>query len=243
MKAEHRKELHTNLLADRMGRLVEGVRSGQGPKSAIIWVIAGLALITVLGWYVADRAAARSGAAWVSLSNSETSPSALAAVDDAHPGTLAGRTARFQRARLLLRSGLDSIYSNASLLPDYAELGQSNAATSLDEARRLFRDLISECYDEPILQQEALMGAAKAEETLVGVPQSAQSQEPRGSLDEALKLYRRLADTYGATDLGRQAAARVQELEDHRADVEQFYSDLRTAAHRKLQLRSPSLDQ
>ncbi len=241
MKAEHRKDLNTNVLADRMGRLVQGVKSGSGGKSAIVWVIGGLAVATLIGWYIANIAGARGGAAWVQINNSAGSPPALEAVSLDHAGTIAARTAQFQRARILLRLGLSSIYSNVGRLPslDAHDQAQSDSVENLQTARKIFDKMISECYEDPVLQQEALMGAAKAEEALVGVPKADNADEGIGSLDTALSLYARLRDTYPTTELGKEAAARCTDLEVNRTAVVRFYDDFRKSAKSSSPFMSP----
>src|SRR5262245_62095660 len=52
MKAEHRKELHTNLLADRMGKLLQSVKAGPTSNSWVIWLGLGLVVLTVFVWRV-----------------------------------------------------------------------------------------------------------------------------------------------------------------------------------------------
>jgi hypothetical protein len=238
MKAEHRKELHTNLLADRMGRLVQGVKAGPGPKSAIVWVIVGLACVTGIGWYWANRARDRSGEAWVAF-NKSTNPntypeiqlSELKNLATNNPGTIAGRTARFQRARLLLGGGLKSVYSAAGSLPALQahERSREQAVKDLEEARTLYRQLMPECSEDPVLEPEAMIGAAKTEEALAGIPKADNPDVGLGSLDEALKLYRKLADSpeYGRSAWGLEASQRCQEFDTRRADIDQFYAGFR----------------
>ncbi len=51
MKAEHRKELQTNYLADRMGRLMQGMKAGpQNTGSMVIWGEAATPVSTTAGW-------------------------------------------------------------------------------------------------------------------------------------------------------------------------------------------------
>ena len=49
MKAEHRKQLETNILADRLGKFVEGFK--QGP-SRTTWIVAGAALVILLLFFI-----------------------------------------------------------------------------------------------------------------------------------------------------------------------------------------------
>src|SRR5207248_8485586 len=81
----------------------------------------------------------------------------LADIANQSPGSLPGRTARFQRARLLLPEGLTNLATER----------RKNAVEKIVEARSLFEKLAAEC-DDPLLRQEALTGAAKAEEALIG---------------------------------------------------------------------------
>ena len=238
MKAEHRKELQTNLLADRMGRLVQGMKSGPRATSVGVWVLALLTLAVVVGMYFANSSRGKQSAAWVHLDAATRSgneaafqgvirdyPGTVAAeaafqgVIQDYPGTVAARTARFQRARLVLHRGLDGIYERD------AER-RKDAIQDLESARLLFRELASECVHNDVLEPEAILGEAKAEEALVRVPQEANADQGRGDLDRALSLYRQVADRFPNTFRGQQAAARAAELDKNRADVEDFYARL-----------------
>src|SRR5262249_39100901 len=71
MKAEHRKELQTNALADRLGRMLQGMKSRPQAAPVIFWVVAGLLVVGIVGtiWYLRARSSTRYS-------------QALAAVDD-----------------------------------------------------------------------------------------------------------------------------------------------------------------
>lgn len=241
MKAEHRKELQTNLLADRLGKLAKGIQSPQSTPIAL-WVLGLLAVAVLVGWYFSTGTSKANSQLWADLEEDTYNKDLIAAEDSFKklsqdsPRTMPGRTARFQRARLLLPSGLE-------------ELGSSQrdfAAKRVGEARSLYRQLSGECPDEPLLAQEALMGAAKAEEALAGVSKDDKPEEAEGSLDEALKLYRQLADKYPDSYLGKKAKERVRLLVDNktRPEIQSFYDDMRKRALTKTNrgvdtLRSP----
>jgi hypothetical protein len=72
------------------------------------------------------------------------------------------------------------------------------------------------------------MGAAKAEEALVGVPKKDEADASLGDLDKALTWYDRLAKAYPDSFLGQEAAKHAQELRDpqHRNEVAQFYAEI-----------------
>jgi tetratricopeptide (TPR) repeat protein len=231
MKAEHRKELHTNLLADRMGRLVQGVRSGPRSASLGVWIIGLLALATLVGWYYARDHRDSQGPAWVqmdkTLDSTEDKNLGTSAELDAeqtlqkiiinNPGTLAGRTARFQKARIELNRGLKSLFGP----------NRTPAVGDLEEARTAFERLIAECQGDNLLEPEALMGAAKAEEALVGVPKkTGEAESSLGDLDRALKWYDRVAKAYPNSFLGQEAEKHAKELRDNRQQVARFYAEI-----------------
>ena len=47
MKAEHRKELETNVLANRMGRLLETAKQ-KPQRGTVMWILFGVAVLVVV---------------------------------------------------------------------------------------------------------------------------------------------------------------------------------------------------
>src|SRR5262249_30249263 len=117
---------------------------------------------------------------------------------------------------MLLQQGLRGLYSSE----------RAKAIESVEEARRIFQELAPACKGEPLLAQEALMGEAKAEEALVGVPREGAPGETRGDLERATHLYQELAQTYPDSFLGQRAAAHLKELEANTKQVATFYGEL-----------------
>lgn len=229
MKADHRKELQTNLLADRMGRLVQGIKAGPRSSSAFAWVIAVLVVALLAGWYWAGYQNARQSEEWVRLLNDPRSEGRDSAayyggVARQTPGSLAGRTARFQQARALLNRGLMTFFS-----PDV----HGQAVQDLDNAGELYRRLLGECQANAVLEQEALLAAGKIEETLCNEPDrkdpnNKDSDKKLGSLDRALAFYQRLVASYPDSYEAKLAQKRVDELNDAttRSRMEEFYAKL-----------------
>jgi hypothetical protein len=219
MKAEHRKELQTNYLADRMGRLMQGMKVGpQSTGSVVIWVLAALTIGTVVAWYVAGANSNRSPL-WVRFEteSAQNDLEGLRSLATNNPGTLPARAARLQRARVSLQEGLAGLYSN-----------QREAAVSqVKQAGLLYIDLAQECTDDPILAPQALMGAAKAEEALAGLPNADDPADSLGSIDEALKYYHRLTKNYPNSFLAKSAQERIDKLEKDREDADKFYQEMR----------------
>src|SRR5438309_3502811 len=113
MKAEHRHQLQTNALADRMGRLLKGVRSAPKSTSTLIWVFVLLAFATFAVWqYAASTTLSERSALWASVDEATHDPAGgagrLQTIETRNPGTLPARTARFALARSNLQLGLVS---------------------------------------------------------------------------------------------------------------------------------------
>jgi hypothetical protein len=221
MKAEHRKELQTNYLADRMGRLVQGMRAGpQSTGSTVAWVLVSLTIGTVVVWYVAAMNSNRSPL-WVKFEeeSNQRNLAALSKLADNNPATLPARASRFQLARISLQEGLANLYSSQRDL----------AIKQVKNAMGWYADLSKECADDPILGPEALMGAAKAEEALVGIPVGDDPAKSEGNLETALGYYRKITKDYPKSFLAKAAQTRIDSLdtEKNRADAEKFYEEMR----------------
>jgi len=224
MKAEHRKELHTNYLADQMGRLVKGMRTGpQSTSSTVAWVLVSLTIGTVVVWYVTAMNSNRSPL-WVKFETdaSERNLAGLEKLTRDNPSTLPARASRFEIARVDLQSGMANLYSSQ----------RDSAISQVKNAKRLYGDLVKECTGDPILAPQALMGAAKAEEALVGIPKGDNPAESEGSLDKALGYYEDLVKTYPKSFLAKTAQDRIDNLgrnanDPAREAAEKFYQEMR----------------
>ena len=75
-----------------------------------------------------------------------------------------------------------------------------------------------------ILQQEALLGMAKAEESLIGVD---------GSIDQAIGYYQELAAKYSESFQGQAAKERAEALTQNKKQIESFYVKLNQQASKK----------
>ncbi len=222
MKAEHRHELKTNALADMMGRAMQALKTGPSRHGLVLAGAAVVAVVIVLGGYLwwKDRQEAAS-ALWLKVDDDERKLDGAANRDevqdalkgfkktaDDHTGTVQARVLRYDRARTLLRQGLERLYS-----PD-----RDSALADLKEAREIYAKLATEPAGKenpPTLIQESLMGVAKADEST-------------GNLDEALKGYQKLAGAYPNSVLGKAADERAKYLadENNRQQVKRLYEEL-----------------
>jgi tetratricopeptide (TPR) repeat protein len=230
MKAEHRKELETNVLADRMGRIVQSVRSGERSRSVVAWVIAGIAVVVLLIWFYARGSGGSHGDAWVQL-DENTNPDALQKIAADHPGTVVARVARFQRARLLLQSALGGLCPNNMAPPNMQTEERTKAIADMEEARSLYEGLATEVKDDPVLSQEANLGAGKAEEALVSIPKADDATQHRGDIGRAVSYYRKALDRLEPDSaLAKALTQHVEVLEKDGKDVQDFYAQLNRIA-------------
>src|SRR5262245_6897997 len=184
MKAEHRKELQTNVLADKVGKFLQGLRTRPDATTLTIlaFVILGAGLF--FGWrYWRSYSERTRSALWLRLDEAATQENLDAVIKDGGSGP-AGRVALFHKARDLLHAGLHGFAAKSAVNDGKSPREQ------LEEAHDLYDKLAKESQDSPLLVQEALMGVAKAKESL------AKNQD---DLDGAVAAYKALADRYPAS--------------------------------------------
>lgn len=211
MKAEHRKELQTNLLADRLGRFYQSLREGTWKvhPSTKAWIITGAVVAVVallIGWrYYSGSVTKSTSAEWMQIDDA-TSLSDLEKIVEKDPKGKATRAARFQVARIYLRRGMEHFVSTA---PNARE----DALSDLDKAAEHYATLADQAKDTPLLEQEALLGVAKA-------------KEARNELDAAREAYQKLASKYPQSVNGKEAAKRLEKLDKDKEQVAAFYKKL-----------------
>jgi tetratricopeptide (TPR) repeat protein len=209
MKAEHRKELQTNVLADKLGRFVQGLREGPSRGAVLFWglVLAAVIVFFVVRYFIrsSEEAASELWNRW----DQASSPLQLDALAKDNAGKMQARLARFELARLDMLQGVATLAWQ-----------RDEAVKKLKDAAEAYEKLADESSDTPHLAQEALLGAAKAYESL-------------GDLDKAKGLYSRLAKTYPKSKLGGEAAARLEQMESHGPEVSAFYKEISDLAQPK----------
>src|SRR5437879_4308515 len=136
MKAEHRKELQTNTLADWLGRTVRGARGGTG----VSWPKLGLALAGVLGvviyFWIKGNIARNNVELWAKLQNNTFKQ--LAELEKENKETNQGKAASLTLAFGFLNDGVRFLGS---------PLHQDNADAFLRESYNRFTVLETECKD------------------------------------------------------------------------------------------------
>jgi hypothetical protein len=212
MKAEHRKELQTNSLADMLGRTVRNVRGGTGVSWTWIIVVSVLAVAVVIFFWVRNNQARNNSELWVKLH--DNTPRTLQQIyndnRDSNQGKAAGLTIVYE----MLYSGVKSLGS--------PEL-QSQGVQYLTTCQSYFAMLEKDCEGNDEWVAEAKYGQAVATEALAVV-------DPE-NLKKAKDQYEQLAKgDLGKTGFGMLAARRLEQLSNatEQAAIAAFYSGFRT---------------
>ncbi len=208
MKAEHRKELETNVLADRMGRLLDTVK--QKPQRGTVgWVVLGVVVVVVvfLGvrWYRVTQV--ERSDAWLDYYLLPYTGDARGILES-HEDKTQGKAVRLDQAWALLWDGVTKVGAD----PGSRERVQS--------AKSRFVKLQEDCEADSVLAPEAMYGAALADETL--------AIEDRKRLDVAIDAYKELVDKHAKSAYGKLAEKRLEILNDpdQRAEVADIYQEL-----------------
>lgn len=211
MKAEHRKELATNALADRMGRLLEGVKQ-KPQRGTVFWIILGVAAAVVVflavRWYSVGKVENSEGwyAYYVSMFNGDDK-----AVLESHAEQMQGKAVRFDQNWAGMWTAIKKI-----------GVDPKGAKELLTIVKRRYEQLKEECEGDPVLVPEAMYALAIIEETL--------AIEDRKHLDTAIDYYDEVAKKHPNSAYGQLAAKRLETLNssEGRREVSQIYQDLQT---------------
>ncbi|HYT91208.1 MAG TPA: tetratricopeptide repeat protein [Gemmataceae bacterium] len=212
MKAEHRKELQTNALADRMGRMIQRMKARPSKNTVLTWI-----LIIILGLAVVFFLLTRRG-------TTTTNSTRWTQFEGGHYADIAtlskltsgyqSKAARFQLAWLALwEEGIKTI-----------PLDAAGGLKKITLAKEAYRRLAEECKDDPILGPEALYNIAVAEE-------ASAVREPTKHLEAARDAYKRVVEKFPDSALAKHAKQRAEELADLTDDekggrILRFYIEL-----------------
>jgi hypothetical protein len=213
MKAEHRKELETNALADRVGRAVQGMK--QMPrKRTFVWVLA-IGLVAVVAyWFYAQSQRKYNDNAFDWYLVADGKGDALQKVMSDSTDSNQSKVVNFERGFLVL-------YDTVRRLADDPKA----AFATLDELERHYRQLAKQSSDDKVLLPEALFAIAVIEETRILDPQQSEQWQ------KALAAYKEVADKHPDSAFGKEARKRVAILNDEkqRDELLKAYQDLRLA--------------
>src|SRR5262245_25870839 len=186
MKAEERKEIETNSLIHAVQKLRERVTG-----RTLYYVIGAAALVIggiLLYRYLTGEKSRARDAGLIQLVNADTAEKLKQGIED-HRGTVLGSIFKLQLSRYyLLAEGLPRLGTDNSD-------DRKKAAASVELARGYYLELTGELKqeDQTALVQEAWLGAAQAEEALVGLPTAEGGTDSRGSADKTIEYYEKAA--------------------------------------------------
>jgi len=192
MKAEERKALETNVLAQQLGRAVEGIKQGPSRETTIfLIVVAVIALVAGLFYYFYTSAINTASNRWLRLSSIVFTEQLDQFVEESDlKDTIQGRLGRFKEARVKLNSGLRDLAAN-----------YDSASKDIQSAIEMYTSLIPSVTRLPLLHQEALAGCARGHEAL-------------GNMDEAIQFYERLVREHPTSALGKDASTQLTRLNE-----------------------------
>src|SRR2546426_7548380 len=183
MKAEHRKELQTNLLADRMGKLVQKIKT-RPQRRTVLYILIGVACLLAVYLFMRYRStmAQETSETWFQLEDGHRAfLYQLAGVVQEKEGFIrfanptpgnAQKAARLQVAWVnLWDQGVKQLGAD-----------WRGALVHIGFAEVIYKYLNDECKDDPVLHPEVLYCMAVIEET--------RAVQDRESLKTALDLFR-----------------------------------------------------
>jgi hypothetical protein len=209
MKAEHRKELETNALADRMGRAMKGMKTRSSRTAvfyALVAIAAAVGLFLVFRYFQVRRV--ENSARWMNLEDG--SHRFIEKLVKENPETDAGKAARLQKAWFFFwEIGLKRLGSDSN-----------GALKSLDDAAAMYKQIAEDSAGDPVYEPEALYGLAAIEET--------RAVQNRDRLDSAKRMYEELAKNHPKSAHGKLAARWVENFADDskRTEIAQFYAQM-----------------
>jgi hypothetical protein len=224
MKAEQRKELETNTLADKMGHVMQRVKTS--PRRTFMTYLV-IAAVVIFGLWFGYR--------WWLGVKAETSLQWLRLYDGAggqmeeliakDRDTQASKAARFQKIWIY--------YWDYGV--KMAASDQKGSLMMLKQAVQDYTDLAEDCKGDPVFEPQALLGRAVAQETM--------AVQDRDHLKKAEQFYEEILTIndkkYEKSAEGKFALQRLDILRDKtkKAELSATYADLQ-----KL-LRVPARDE
>jgi hypothetical protein len=208
MKAEHRKELESNVLVEKLTKAYQGIKQGPS-RSSLVWIVLLVVVVVVfVAWrWFSSSSSASNSARWMKLDDA-VFPEQLETLTnekDFH-GTTQGRLAQFKEARRHLREGLKELGQN-----------KTKGGEQIREGIKIYEDQLKDSGPTPILRQEALLGAARGHEAL-------------GQIDKAREYYERVRKDHPGTQAAKDAEKQLERLDSDAnkadlRDLEQKYGN------------------
>ena len=219
MKAEQRKELETNTLADKMGRVMTRVKTGQR-RTYLIYLLIFVAVAIGLYFTYRYMVISRQETSMQWLEFDDGSAGHLNKLVNVEPPTAPAKAAMFQVAWMIYwEGGVKMIGADPA-----------GSMERLRDASARYQKLAELCKDDAIFEPQALLGIAVVEET--------KAVQDRNFLDKSVEAYGEIVTKYPDSAAGKFAKGRLDQLKDKegRKKIAVVYEDLQKA------LRVPGLE-
>jgi hypothetical protein len=234
-----------NALAARLGGFWSSFK--QGKVIGYKWMAILLIVVAAIGvtWYVVSERRAAASQRWMDQAEANTRE-AQEEISKKYPGSIQDKLARLQVARQLLNEGTIAIvapesFSDRNLSPEDRNKrlneARDRSVSNVESAREMFRQLLEDFKNDPVIKAQCLLALAKAEAALVAVPASpGQLLEFKGKIPTVVDYLDQLAesappDTPWAAD-SRKLADALRNEQSPTADefrrIQRSLFDLRT---------------
>lgn len=218
MKAEERKEIETNKLRAWLGRMQAKMQG----RSLYVFVgtLVLLTAVVVVIWFWRSSVAAAESSRWMDLRTAMDAdePKKYDEIigSDKHRDKATSKVAKYLKARrIMYGDGMDRLGS-----PRVDD--RKKALDNVADGRKLYEEVAGELGDYPVLQQEAWLSCAKAEETLLGVPK-VEGVGYRGDFNRMIEYLKKAAAINAGSDASKSYEQKIATMQAKQREIEDFY--------------------
>lgn len=222
------KPTEPNALASGLGRTWTNFKQGKLVSYKVMAVVLLVAAAIGLWWYITAERKKAASKVWLEFDEANTVEK-LEELAKKDPNAVAARLAKLSVARA--RLGPEGIDLLGSSRPD----GYQRAVENIEKAREEFTQLLDQFKDDPVFKAECLLGLAKAEAVLVGVPtKPGQLTEFKGQVPKLIEYLDQLSAAAAPDTPWATASKKL--ADDLRKDPGSF-----TRVQRELVIPAPAL--
>lgn len=219
MHADEKKEIEINSLESWIRRTYDSLAK----KSLYSYVfIGGLIILGLfaLNWWLGARAGQKAKT-WIELETLDTREQ-LKRFAEEHRGEVTGDLARLRIARVDV--GTDGLMKLGTRDSEQ----RKSALTNLVEGRKVYLEVAPLLKDSKSLQIEAWLGAAKAEEALIGATLG-EGETSLGNADKAIEYYEKALGLLGDSEEGKELKKYVTDFKASKEKIVKNYTELHAA--------------
>jgi hypothetical protein len=208
MKAEHRKELETNVLADRVGRVVQNMKQAPQKRTMLFLVVIGIVVVLVVLWTRRGQVQRMENSErWIEFAEGSAAAKRKLESD---PDSNQVKAILFEESYSQLRRALRFLAAQPTQVLDV-----------LERLDLQYERMAEQCKNDKVLLPEALYARAVIAETRI--------MKDDENWKAALDAYNVVANNHKDTAFGKLAAKRAEILnnQEKRNKILELYRDLR----------------